>query len=744
MPPLDWEFPTALGYVAPEADTALHVGADSTHYAAWIGHHLAPDQPAIWLSRRPAGGVWTVPEMVWRQEGGVIVEVDVVTDAIGLVHVVWSGTTAANLDIMHVVRGANGGWSKPAAVSKGTPLTDEVAPTAASDLWGNVHVVWLDRRLGGSDLFHSRIRPGAAPGTNVRVAAGPSGAQAEPSIAVSSGGDLYAAWTETASALPVIRASQIPHAGLGPDVADADIVWWPAATLSNSTARQARPVLLAGVHQRVVVVWVDGGRRLRAARFGPDSPYWEADQVVYSSSGSDIGALAGATDMAGRAFLAWEETDGSGAPLVLAGTLPETGLVAAGRADYSPLSSAGTRPRLGADGASALGILFTGADRGGAPTLFTRVARLPDAGFPYVVHEGWLGYAPGRKSCPGDGYLIAGCDGATGPWVTAAVDPRLLGRWVKAEGLLVEGVRCPRLLATRIVLAPPPCPRTEGAVTGVITAGGAPVAGAEVQIGATTARTGPSGRFFVSNLQGGRHAVSATVQCGLLASAPVQVQAEFTTVMPDAELVRADVQKDCVIDLMDLVRVTLAYHTEPPYHPVCADLNADGLVDVADVAAVASAYDATCPTDWQPTAAALDAAHQVDVARAATGKVAGARLVYRGSGRPIAWAATLRWVGEQAMPRFALEFGAGSWVVEDAVAGNRRELAAARVSGPFADGDVLAHLPDIDTEALRVADFAMAGVGGRPVHGTVELESIPGCRGIECGTRAAFIPRALR
>jgi hypothetical protein len=195
---------------------------------------------------------------------------------------------------------------------------------------------------------------------------------------------------------------------------------------------------------------------------------------------------------------------------------------------------------------------------------------------------------------------------------------------------------------------------------------------------------------------------------------------------------------------MDLVRVTLAYHTDAPFHPLCADLNADAVVDVSDVAAVAGAYDAACPAAWRAGApealAALpgDARRRLDVVDAAhgrtaprsasSGKGAGAYAVYRGGGRPVAWAIQIaRRGGGSAFTAPVFDVSPDDWVVENAVRDGQARLAAAHVGGALTDGAVLGWLPDHAPDDIVLTGYQLAGRGGSRVTGTVMLERTAAC-----------------
>jgi hypothetical protein len=371
---------------------------------------------------------------------------------------------------------------------------------------------------------------------------------------------------------------------------------------------------------------------------------------------------------------------------------------------------------------------------------------LPPPAFPEVTHAGWLHYLPQRTSCPGDGYLIASCDGATGPFtIITDLDPVFIGRWVQVDGRLIEGTTCPQLIATRVRLAQAPCAAQGGAVTGVLTAGGQPLAGATVTLGEASTVTGASGRYFLTDVPTGRHALASSAPCSLAGElGEVVVNHGVTTVVPRGTVLRADVQEDCAVDLFDLVRATLAYHTAPPFHPGCADLDGNGAVDLADVAAVSAAYGIECPTTWS-----LADATETSTGRLPRGPdgsapaAAGSVLVYRGVANPIAWDVHVAVRGRQSDPR--LMSPRGSWTISNSIdPDGMLHVAAAALGAEFAleAGDIAAWLPGAEPHEVTVVDATFAGAHGTAASGTLHVAPWGGCPATDYRCRTAWIPAA--
>ena len=119
--------------------------------------------------------------------------------------------------------------------------------------------------------------------------------------------------------------------------------------------------------------------------------------------------------------------------------------------------------------------------------------------------------------------------------------------------------------------------------------------------GTPMATTDSGGGFTAANLAPGTHTVRAA-HPGYLTSeaASVSCPASQTTELPPTTLLGGDANRDCVINLFDLVLVGAAYGTcegDPAFDPR-ADINGDGCVNLFDLVLVAANYGRGCPIPW--------------------------------------------------------------------------------------------------------------------------------------------------
>ncbi|MFQ5460166.1 MAG: hypothetical protein ACE5EL_05190 [Anaerolineae bacterium] len=539
---LAWSFPVAVvrgqGPVGPAEPEVVADGNGGLH-AVWIDYRKGPAMPAVMYARRDPAGAWGPAEEVRGAEAMVAVtDPQVAVDAMGQVHAVWAETRGADPDVYASLRGQGGAWRAPYRVNDDAGGAWQETPRALGDLWGNLHVVWTDYRQGNADIYHSRIRPGGRPGRNVRVNEPAGGDQTEPRLALTPGGDLHAVWQDTRAGSADIYASMVPHAGLSPELADADVVWWPNARLNSEALvdRQTAPAVVAGAGGEVRAVWVDADSRLRTAVLTPAEPFWQPDTPLYDAGAARLSAPRLAVDPSGAVVVAWLTTAGGGTG-VWSAVISAAGLGEASRIDDTPITRGAEALALAVGPLSIAHVLWAGPSRFGGAAVYYSAAQMPPPDYRRERHRGWLTYIPGRMNCAGDGFLLRTCGGETGPFVRLpSVPANFIGRWVEAEGTLVAGTRCPVLRADKVVLATAPCPDDSGAITGVVRRLGVPMPGARVSSGGKTATTGVSGRFFLEGLPGGSHDLVLEAPCALEATlVGARVQAGFTLVGRVAE-----------------------------------------------------------------------------------------------------------------------------------------------------------------------------------------------------------------
>jgi len=123
--------------------------------------------------------------------------------------------------------------------------------------------------------------------------------------------------------------------------------------------------------------------------------------------------------------------------------------------------------------------------------------------------------------------------------------------------------------------------------------------GAIVSIAGRYAVTDSDGQYAVENVPAGVWSAVASHE-GYLAAlrSSVVVLLGQDVLLPHLTLRCGDVNYDCVVDLMDLVIVAVAYDPSGPVSDPRADLNADGVVNLFDLVLVTTSYGLSCPQSW--------------------------------------------------------------------------------------------------------------------------------------------------
>ncbi len=120
-----------------------------------------------------------------------------------------------------------------------------------------------------------------------------------------------------------------------------------------------------------------------------------------------------------------------------------------------------------------------------------------------------------------------------------------------------------------------------------------------VQIGGRHAVTGSNGQYAIDNIPAGTWPVVASRQQYLGAQRwSVVVSGGVDQMLPDLTLRCGDTNGDCVVNLFDLVIVSVAYRPGAPAWDARADLNADSVVNLFDLVLVTTNYGRRCPQPW--------------------------------------------------------------------------------------------------------------------------------------------------
>ena len=601
----DWSYPAIVnddGRGATQSDPALaHDGGGSLH-AVWVDDRDGSGSEIYYARARADAWTWGPNQRVAPRLGNARrAHPDVAVDAWGNVHAVWLEYVGGDPEIYHSVLSAiEPPWSQPQRVNDDRGPGVQWAPAVAADRYGNVHVVWTDYRDGTADVYHRRLGPDGEWSDEVRVNDVARGEQSMPDIAAAPAGGVFAVWLDTRDGRAAVQASRLPA---------GSEVWWPNALLSADvdSAAITAPAIAASARGSINAVWSEetpsGAVTMVAATYhsGQDGAgHWVRGREVFRPANGRLLSVDVAGGPGDIAYVTWSESR-PGTSRIYAAALPDSGSVDPTRIDGAETINDGLVPRVIVDDAPVAHVAWQGVGRAGHPDVYHSHAPLERPGYGSVESEGWLAYVGRREACGREMHQLMLCDGSPGPlvWTRLPEVATLTGSYVRLSGLDIAEGECPHVEAYDIRLHPSPCPRTTGAVTGVLWSAGRQVEGAVVTVDGLEARTGPSGRFFVADAPPGTQTLTATMACSLVARLDgVSVPSGFQRAVPAGAIVRSDVVEDCAVDLRDLKRTAQSYKSRPPFVPRCVDLDMDGTVSIYDLSIIADNYGRTCPLPW--------------------------------------------------------------------------------------------------------------------------------------------------
>ena len=123
--------------------------------------------------------------------------------------------------------------------------------------------------------------------------------------------------------------------------------------------------------------------------------------------------------------------------------------------------------------------------------------------------------------------------------------------------------------------------------------------GTVVQIAGRYSLTDSSGQYTIDGISAGTWSAVSSRQGYLSAlRAAVVILSGQDVLLPDLTLRSGDTNGDCVVNLFDLVVVSVVYNPGGPVLDSRADLNADGTVNLFDLVLVSANYGAGCPQSW--------------------------------------------------------------------------------------------------------------------------------------------------
>ena len=291
------------------------IGADSAAYLIWDDYRTGNQGDIYFSLRDPLTGTWSANQKVNDDTNGATQwNASIALDASNNAYAVWQdlrqGTIKnPDVNIFFSQRSASTGvWSTNVRVNddnSGRAAQD--SPRIAVNTTGDAVAVWADLRSHAWNVYSSRLPAGGTTwAANVRVTDNGISRKFTPDVAIGADGTAYAVWEDDRAGDSDVWFSKLPPGAS---------TWTLNQRISDDpgTADQYEPRIEINANGDLVVLWLDDrvpSTEVRMARLRAGSTGWETSRVV-----SDVAAVPVSLDLSvasdGSAFAVWQ--DGRGA-----------------------------------------------------------------------------------------------------------------------------------------------------------------------------------------------------------------------------------------------------------------------------------------------------------------------------------------------------------------------------------------------------------------------------------------------
>jgi hypothetical protein len=254
------------GAAAIQATPRIAVTTAGDAVAVWEDHRSS--QWNVYSSRLPAGGVaWAANLRVTDNGTSRKFDPDVTIATDGTAYAVWDDDRTGNSDVWFskLLPGASA-WTANQRISDDPGLAAQYGPRIAIAANGDLYVVWLDDRVPSTEVRMSRLRAGGPGWEASRVVSDAGAVPVTLALGLAGNGAAFAVWQDA-------RGTSYDVWGAEYDVASD--TWLAPSLVSDDpgATAQMRPTV-ARTSTRVVAAWRDdrvsgGDIRARVANAGP-------------------------------------------------------------------------------------------------------------------------------------------------------------------------------------------------------------------------------------------------------------------------------------------------------------------------------------------------------------------------------------------------------------------------------------------------------------------------------------------
>ena len=288
---------SAMPAVAIDSADAIHVvWQDDNSDAAEICYKQSTN----------SGTTWSTLRLLTFNAGASEYPV-IAIDPSDHIHVVWQDDTAGNAEIYYE-RSEDGGatWGPARRLTWNSGSSQY--PAMATDLYGNIHIVWQDDTPGNPEIYYRKSEDGGTSWGAARRLTWTANASQYPAAAVGSGDGIHVVWQDSPPG-----NFEIYYRGS----LDGGTTWNPVKRLTWTSLDSWRPAITRGSGNSLHIVWSDDTPGIDAVYYkrstnggttwsGAKRLTWNADWNFNPSIAMDSAATL---HMAWRRDYAYDEAD---------------------------------------------------------------------------------------------------------------------------------------------------------------------------------------------------------------------------------------------------------------------------------------------------------------------------------------------------------------------------------------------------------------------------------------------------
>jgi hypothetical protein len=246
-------------------------------------HAVWESAGALYYAFRQPDGRWSTAE--WVAMG---VSPALVAASSGTLHLVFANQFMGNHEIYHVSRAPGGAWSLPVNVSHTTGYSAEPALAVTSD--GALYATWMDNTPGYWTIYFGAWYDYIWSSEPV-----PNGRGAIPALAAARNGTLYLAWQDHLPTTDILDIFLSERVGQG---------WSVPINISDQPTADSNGVSITTTSDGLAhVTWVDGGNQVRYS-FGHGN-LWSVPQTVSRAAIANAPRIL--AENSGWLTIAWDE-----------------------------------------------------------------------------------------------------------------------------------------------------------------------------------------------------------------------------------------------------------------------------------------------------------------------------------------------------------------------------------------------------------------------------------------------------